>query len=147
MNPLDALRGLDALAPISQPGRTSRPAAAGFDTALESLLDPLTPRQDRSTETSGEPADDSAQGVKLSRHASARLESRGLSFDAADEAQLESAIDELDQRGSKKALVLTGDRAWIVGVPKRTVITVLSRQEALGQVFTDLDSTYVAPDR
>jgi hypothetical protein len=40
--------------------------------------------------------------------------------------------------------VLTGDNAFIVGVPKRTVITVMSREEALGQIFTDLDSTYVA---
>lgn len=109
----------------------------GFEAALERLLDPPPPEPQADEE-----APDS--GVRLSRHASARLDSRGLSFGDEERAQLSEAIDALQGRRAKKALVLTGDRAWIVGVERRTVVTVMSRTEALGQVFTDLDSTYVA---
>jgi flagellar operon protein len=142
VNPLDALRGLDALAPVqpTSPARPSGQRPTGFGETLDALLDP------RSLPGSSQ-ADEVPADVRLSRHASQRLQSRELSFDARDEAILAKAVDDLAERGAKKALVLTGDRAWIVGVPKRTVITVLSRDEALGQVFTDLDATYVAPDR
>jgi flagellar operon protein len=63
---------------------------------------------------------------------------------AQDQARLETAVDELSQRGAKESLVLMDDRAYVVGVPKRTVITVMSREEAMGQVFTNIDSTYVS---
>jgi flagellar operon protein len=59
-------------------------------------------------------------------------------------ATLENALDQLDRRGAKESLVLMGDRAFVVGVPNRTVITVVDRSEAMGTVFTNIDSTFVA---
>ena len=35
------------------------------------------------------------------------------------------------------------DMAMIVGVPKKTVITAMSRNEAMGNIFTNIDSTLV----
>ena len=132
-------------APIDGVGPAARPVApatlqgpptAGFEQALERLLDP-PPAADP-------PPLDVEDGVVLSRHAQARLRSRGLTLDEADRATLSTAVDALQGRGARKALVLTDDRAFIVGVERRTIITVMGRDEALGQVFTDLDSTYVA---
>jgi len=40
-------------------------------------------------------------------------------------------------------LLLVGENAFIVGVERRTVITALSRQEAVGSIFTNIDSTLV----
>ena len=37
------------------------------------------------------------------------------------------------------------DHAFIVGVPKRTVITAMSRIEAVGNIFTQIDSTLFVP--
>ncbi|HHO51813.1 MAG TPA: hypothetical protein ENK18_13280 [Deltaproteobacteria bacterium] len=116
--------------------RSGELAQPGFEAALERLLDPPPP------EPEGDEA--STDGVRLSRHAESRLASRGLSFGEEERAQLSEALTALQGRQARKALVLTGDRAWIVGVERRTVVTVMSRTEALGQVFTDLDSTYVA---
>jgi hypothetical protein len=36
-----------------------------------------------------------------------------------------------------------GDHAFVVGVPRRTVITAMTRQEAVGSIFTNIDSTLV----
>ena len=77
--------------------------------------------------------------------AKARLESRGLEVDAAEMERLQNAAGELEKKGAKEALVITGNAAYILGVEKRTVITAMPRAEALGQVFTQIDSTFVTP--
>ena len=130
------LRGIPSSPVRRKPVRTG----PGFEASLDRLLDPKPAEAEEAARESG-PA---SRPVVLSRHAEARLASRGIPFGAAEQAELEGALNTLDRRGATKALVLTGQQAWIVGVPKRTVITVMSREEALGQVFTDLDATYLA---
>ena len=49
----------------------------------------------------------------------------------------------MNKRGARESLVLMDDMALIVGVPKRTVITAMSRSEAMGNIFTNIDSTLV----
>lgn len=136
MTTIKNIQGIDGLAPAS-PRRQPADQPTGFDHALERLLDVPTKHDESASEPVGE-------GIRFSKHAEARLNSRGLTVTDTDREQLTRAIDELERRGAKKSLVLTGDRAWVVGVPKKTVITVMSRDEALGQIFTDLDSTFVA---
>lgn len=134
--------GPGALRSVVTPSRRRTPVrpGPGFDASLDRLLD--TPDTDA-------PAAPEAlaptRPVVLSRHAESRLASRGIDFGPQLRSELQAAVETLDNRGASKALVLTGEQAWIVGVPKRTVITVMSREEALGQVFTDLDATYLAP--
>lgn len=106
-------------------------AAPGFAESLEALLPPRSPA----------PAPSS--GVTFSRHAAARIESRGMSLDEADLEDLAGAIDRLGKRGARESLVLMGDHAFIVGVPDRKVVTVLTRNEAAGNIFTNIDSTAV----
>ena len=57
--------------------------------------------------------------------------------------RLGEGIDQLSKRGAKESLVLMDDMAMIVGVPKKTVITAMSRNEAMGNIFTNIDSTLV----
>lgn len=112
-----------------------RPASPGFDRALERLLE--QPQPDVKPSAPSE--------LSFSRHASARLESRGIVLDQAELGRLAEAVDQLAGKGSREALVITADNAYVVGVEKRTVITAMPRSEALGTVFTQIDSTYVAP--
>ncbi|MEN0061762.1 MAG: hypothetical protein AAGA48_06395 [Myxococcota bacterium] len=141
-NPLRSVVGWSPGAP----SRSIEPGRPDFDASLERLLDPLeaseTPGPEPAAEAPHEPG--VFRPVVLSRHAASRLSSRGLSFGPTEASELGDALTSLERRGAKRALVLTGQQAWIVGVPKRTVITVMSREEALGQVFTDLDATYLA---
>ena len=106
-------------------------AAAGFGDNLESLLAPRTPLTV------------AGRGVQFSRHATARIESRGISLDPAELDDLAGAIDRLEKRGARESLILLGEHAFIVGVPDRKVVTVLTRHEAAGNIFTNIDSTAV----
>ena len=116
---------------------------ASFDQALDQLLQTpskIAPKpagiQDGTLVQPGE--------VRFSRHATARLESRGITVSAPEMEQLADAVDQLDARGARESLVILGENAFVVGVPKRTVITAMPRAEALGNVFTNIDSTFVA---
>ncbi|MEM6930904.1 MAG: hypothetical protein AAF602_28475 [Myxococcota bacterium] len=134
--PTAVVRDVASPTPRSAP----TPVGPGFAESLDRLLDAPPP------EAANDAPVDAAAGrpVVLSRHAEARLASRNIDYGPEQAAELRDALNTLDGRGARKALVLTGQQAWIVGVPKRTVITVMSREEALGQVFTDLDATYLA---
>jgi flagellar operon protein len=127
----------------AQGARPTRVPGHHFEQSLESLLQPQgkppakpSVRSEEALQTGGE--------VSFSKHAQHRMASRGLAVDEQQLARLSAALDELAGRGATESLVLMDDRAYVVGVPKRTVITVMSRDEAMGNVFTNIDSTFVA---
>lgn len=132
---IDILQGLSQLPPPSQ---TLRRRANAPMSSFEDLLrqaDKPAP-QEPSTAASGE--------LRFSKHARARLESRGVDLDPAQLGRLGDSVDKLAAKGANESLVLLDDHAFIVGVPKRTVITAMSRNEAMGNVFTNLDSVLLA---
>jgi flagellar operon protein len=104
--------------------------ADGFDGSLNALLERPAPAA-------------RSEAVGFSRHAVARMESRGITLDEQDMADLESTLDKLQGRGARESLVLLGDNAFIVGVNSRRVITAMTRSEAAGNVFTQIDATVV----
>lgn len=132
LGPLSGVGGVGGL--LDTPSRVLPESAPGFGDTLEALLRP------QRAPVRAAPA---ASSVQFSRHANARMESRGITLDDADMAELGGAIDQLAKRGSRESLVLMGDHAFIVGVPDRKVVTVLTRQEAAGNIFTNIDSTAV----
>ena len=129
---LDAL--LPGLTRVQQPGETGKVKSSDFATNFEDLL--------REQQADLEPPR-SIEPLRFSRHAKARLESRGIELDDAAHARLDDAVQRLDTKGARESLVLMDDNAFIVGVPKRTVITAMSRSEAMGNIFTGIDSTIV----
>ncbi len=78
--------------------------------------------------------------IRFSRHANARLERRNISFTAGMMAQLDKALDSLAGKNGRSALVLFEQLALLVSVSKRTVITVIGRDQLQNNVFTDIDS-------
>jgi len=142
------IQGPGALLPASPETHEAPQPKVPFDRALDRFLrESDQERRVEDTAVAEESGKSSAfkkdGAVNFSRHAKARLESRNIDLTEADMQRLESAIDQLNERGSKESLVLMEERAYIVGVPKRTVITVMERQEALGTIFTNIDSTFV----
>jgi flagellar operon protein len=142
---IDLLQQIGALQRPTAPSGTpvGRPGSStDFGNTLESLLD-----QHKVANQPPEPValdeNKAATDIAFSRHAQARLESRGLNLDADQMERLGEGIDQLNKRGAKESLVLMDDMALIVGVPKRTVITAMSRNEAMGNIFTNIDSTLV----
>ncbi len=84
-----------------------------------------------------------APDIRFSKHAATRLRSRGIELSQADLQELSDAVDRLESKNARESLLLLGEHAFIVGVPKRTVITALTRREAIGSIFTNIDSTLV----
>lgn len=78
--------------------------------------------------------------IKFSKHANQRLQKRGLELSAETLAQLATAVNSLACKGGRSSLVMLDQLALLVSVTKRTVITVIGREQLQENVFTDIDS-------
>lgn len=84
--------------------------------------------------------------IKVSKHATKRLDTRQIDLAKMDQEQLKSAIETLEKKGARDSLVLMGDLAFIINVPSKTLVTAISKEQMKEQVFTNIDSTIlVAP--
>lgn len=123
---------------IPIPGEMSRPQRVphGITPNKTSFADVLQSQMDRSTD------------IRFSGHAQQRLNDRNISFSDHDMARIAQSTDDAMAKGSKESLLLMDDVALVVGVPKRTVITVMDAHERENTVFTNIDSVVVmAKDR
>ena len=50
------------------------------------------------------------------------------------------AVRHLSGKGSRDALLLRGDAAFVVNVPNRTIVTAVNQTEMKEKVFTNIDS-------
>lgn len=76
----------------------------------------------------------------LSAHATQRAEQRGIDVSEPAQRRIAEALDTLDAKGARDALLLGPDAAFVVHVPSRTVVTALDPSEARDRVFTQIDS-------
>ena len=77
--------------------------------------------------------------LKFSNHATKRLEDRNIQLSETELSRIQQAVDKAEMKGSKDSLVMMDDKAFIVNVPNKTVITAM--QVGGGDdVFTNIDS-------
>ncbi len=149
MSSIDLLHGLGGLSPIppkKQGDGQVLPAGDGFSSQLDALIGhkpPIAEAQEVGTTEAENPEVELGPNLTFSRHANARLESRGITLETAQLTKLDDAVTRLSDKGAKESLVLLDEHAFVVGVPKRTVITAMTRNEAMGNIFTQIDSTLV----
>lgn len=116
-------------------GRIQRPSQTGPVT-------PAKPSGGKSfQEILGEQISGQGNKVKFSSHAQNRIQQRSIPFGSDDLTQLSNAITKAAEKGSQESLVLMDDRAFVVSVPNRTVITAVDRAQMQDNVFTNIDST------
>ncbi|RME36353.1 MAG: hypothetical protein D6794_08615 [Deltaproteobacteria bacterium] len=82
--------------------------------------------------------------LKFSRHASERLQQRGLNLNASQTRRLEQAVARLEAKGGRDSLVLLDHLALVVSVDNATVVTVADQQQMKESVFTNIDSAVIA---
>ena len=82
-----------------------------------------------------------AKGIQLSTHAMRRLQERNISIDKEEYTKLQTAMDRLKLKGGQDSLVITGKAAYIVDVPKNTIVTAIDKDSIGENVFTKIDST------
>ncbi len=84
-----------------------------------------------------------SEGVKFSQHAQDRLRSRGITMNDAELGLLNTAVENVAQKGGKESLIMMGDAAFVVSVKNKTVVTAMDRSQMQGNVFTNIDSAVV----
>ena len=82
--------------------------------------------------------------IKFSKHAQERLQSRQISLNETDMAQLQKAVTRAEEKGANDSLVLLRDLAFIVSVKNRTVVTAMDGDKLKENVFTNIDSAVIA---
>lgn len=85
-----------------------------------------------------------AAGVKLSAHAEKRLAAREIALGETHISRLGEAVNRAEEKGGRNSLILMDDLAFIVDVPKRTMVTALNSAQQKEGVFTHIDSVILA---
>lgn len=81
-----------------------------------------------------------SQSLKISKHATERLQTQNINIDSSTLTKLEEAIKKAEQKGLKNdVLVLNGDVAYIVNVKNKVVVTVKDVNNLKDNVFTNID--------
>lgn len=105
-------------------GQQPTPAAGSFDQLLQKQIDQA--------------------GVKFSKHAVDRMNSRGIQFSPNQMERIEQAVSQVEAKGGRESLVLIDDTALVVSVKNDTVVTVVDKEQLKNNVFTNIDSAVIA---
>lgn len=86
---------------------------------------------------------DETEALKFSKHASIRLEQRGIQLTDRQMERLNNGTRQAGLKGIKDSLVIVDELAFIVNIPKNTVITALDSTETNSNVFTNIDGAVI----
>lgn len=78
------------------------------------------------------------QKLHVSHHAQKRLLARDLHLEQADYQQLDEAMTELAEKGSKESLLVYKEMGLIANIQNRTIITAMDMEEL--HTITNIDS-------
>ncbi len=81
--------------------------------------------------------------IRFSKHAEARIYSRGIKMDAETVGRLVKAIEKAGEKGARETLILDKDSAYVVSVKNKTVITVFDKDSLRQGVVTAIDSAVI----
>ena len=82
--------------------------------------------------------------VQFSGHAVERLKRRGIDLDPTTMHRLSGGLDRAATKGSRESVVFVDDKAFVVSVRNRTVITAVDAAHMREHVFTNIDSAVIA---
>jgi flagellar operon protein len=80
-------------------------------------------------------------GIKFSAHAMERLNERGITLSDDELSRLSGAVSHAEEKGVNDSLILVNDKAFIVSIKNRTVVTAMTGECLKNNVFTNIDST------
>ena len=86
---------------------------------------------------------DNKDGLKFSAHAMRRLSDRQINLTSMDLSRLNSGLKLAEEKCARSSLIMVDKKAYIVSVKNRTVVTALTEEATLGNVFTNIDSVAI----
>lgn len=81
--------------------------------------------------------------LKISKHAEQRMAERKISISPEKWATISQKMNEAKSMGITDSLVLTDKEAMVVSAKNNTVITVMNRDEANQQIFSNINGTII----
>lgn len=82
-------------------------------------------------------------GLKFSKHASVRLEQRGIQLTKGQMERLADGTVKAGQKGIRDSLVIVDELAFIVNVPNHMVVTAMDSTDTATNVFTNIDGAVI----
>ena len=82
--------------------------------------------------------------IKISKHASNRLADRNIELSEEQMERLMQGANKAGAKGIKDSLVMVDELAFIVNIPKNTVITAMDQSQADDKIFTNIDGAVIA---
>lgn len=82
--------------------------------------------------------------IKFSSHAIDRLRTRNIVLGNEDVTRLNAAVNKAEGKGSRDALILMNDMAFVVSIKNKTIITAITDDQMQDKVITNIDSTIIA---
>lgn len=82
--------------------------------------------------------------VKFSGHALNRMNSRDINLNENDLQRLENAVNKAEEKNARESLVMVDNKAFIVNIPNRTVVTMLTNDKLSDNIITQIDSAVFA---
>ena len=86
---------------------------------------------------------DKNDGVKFSKHAMERIQSRGVDMSQQTLDSLNQAVTKARAKGCKDIAVIGEANAFIVSVQNNTVITTMNALEMRENIFTNIDGAVI----
>lgn len=80
------------------------------------------------------------QGVQFSKHATLRVQERGIAVTENVVHDLNQAVQKAKEKGAKDVVVIGQNGAFIVNIPHNIVVTTMSKAEMQENIFTNIDS-------
>ncbi|HMM07219.1 MAG TPA: TIGR02530 family flagellar biosynthesis protein [Clostridiales bacterium] len=85
----------------------------------------------------------SETSLVFSKHAAQRLQDRDIEMSAEQMSTLSEAVGKAEEKGIKNALILGSENSFIVNIPSKTVVTIMSHQSMKENVVTNIDGTVI----
>jgi flagellar operon protein len=82
--------------------------------------------------------------IKFSGHAISRMASREIDLSNSEILRLENAVNKAEFKNSKDSLIMMDDKAFIINIPNKTVVTMFMRDKMEESVVTKIDSAVFA---
>lgn len=83
-----------------------------------------------------------SEGVRFSKHANQRLESRNINLSEEQMSRLNQGVHEARNKSIRESLVMMDNLAFIVNIKNNTVVTALEQSEE-NNVFTNIDGAVI----
>ncbi|KUO95064.1 hypothetical protein [Ferroacidibacillus organovorans] len=81
--------------------------------------------------------------LTFSHHAQSRMNTRNIAMTHELQQKLSQATDALSAKRAQNALVVASGANFLINVPNRTVVTVMTKEESAAQIITNIDSAVV----